>query len=101
MYELVIEADTNDGDYVTSTNEITAEQVEELKPILAAVKANKGHNWATGDIGDSSKEYEGILTEDQIEWFNDLVPHGEYGIHTIESVVYYPLPEKTTLYQRR
>lgn len=96
MFELVITADTNDADYVTATCKLTAEQIEELKPILEAVKLKRG-KWETGDIGDSTDEYKDLLTDKQIEWLDDLVPYGEHGIHTIESVVYYPLPDKVVL----
>ena len=96
QFELVIEADTNDADYVTRTTTVIQAEIDELKPIFDIIKSKHG-KWETGDIGDSSEEYKDLLTPQQIDWICDLVPHGEYGIHTIESVVYYPLPVKTTL----
>lgn len=105
-YELVIKADTNDGDYVTSTTTVTEKEIEQLKSILDVIKAKfpQGkwrHNWAVGDVarpGEGPEDvYKGLLTPEQIEWFDDLCPHGEYGIHTIESVIYYPLPDKVSL----
>src|SRR4051812_47930893 len=99
MYELVIKADTNDGDYITQASKLTRSELEALKPILEVIKAHHGR-WETGDIGDTSELYKPELTSEQIEWFDNLVPFGEFGVHTIESAVVYPLPEKTILYSR-
>lgn len=86
---LVIVADTNDADYVETMNVVTDEQLQKLDLIIKAIKKCKDrHNWPNYDGADKSIEqlYEGILTEKQIEFFNDLCPTGEYGIHTIESI---------------
>jgi hypothetical protein len=98
-YELVIKADTNDGDYVTSTTAVSEETIEKLKPIVEAIKAKgRRHNWPRHEYGDSNVEtLYPELTRDQIELFDDLRPYGEHGIHTIESVVYYLIPDKTIL----
>ena len=108
-YELVITADTNDADYATSTNTVTQETIDKLSPIIKAIKDRNAttrrgsgqYNWRIGEYATKNEGpdvvYDGILTEDQIEFFSDLVPHGEYGIHTIESIEYYPLPMKIKL----
>lgn len=98
-YEIVVRADTNDADYITQTSQITEEFLEEIRPVIAAIKAKgRFHNWPAHDHheGTVKKTYP-QLTEDQIECFQELCPYGEYGIHTIESVVYYLVPEKTRL----
>lgn len=88
---LIIKADTNDADYVYSINEVSNEEIQELKLIVKAVeeaKAPHGHNWDTSDYTDMGpkKLYEGKLTVEQMDLFSDYCPYGEYGIHTIEEV---------------
>jgi hypothetical protein len=88
---LIITADTNDADYVTEERVIKDdEELEKLVKILAIVKSKSGnyaHNWPNSDyIEETPQElYEGLLTDDEIEWFEECLPHGEYGIHTIVS----------------
>jgi len=35
---IVIKADTNDGDYVSEKSEITDYQIEQIKPLIEAIK---------------------------------------------------------------
>ena len=100
-YLLVI-ADSNDGDYLHSLTEITDEQIEELKPIIAVVKNvydtavkekkwNDRHNWENGEYGHGITPQNlyvetGLLTEEQVDIFEEYVPYGEYGVHTIEHI---------------
>lgn len=109
MFELVITADTNDADYVTETHKVTQEDINKLAPIVQAIKTRNAstrrgsgqYNWAVGELAGRREGpgvvYKDILTEDQIEWFTELCPMGEYGIHTIESIEYYPMPLKVKL----
>lgn len=86
---LIIEADTNDADYVTSEHTITDKQVEELKSIIKVIKACEADcNWCSTGYDDGPEVvYKGKLTDEQIELMSDLVPSGgEYGIHTITSI---------------
>lgn len=98
MFELVITADTNDADYVTAISTVTQADIDMMLPIIAAIKA-KGprHNWAKGEIGDYHSMYPD-MDEELLDWFDEsFVPYGEYGIHTIKTIEYYPLPEKIRL----
>lgn len=101
IYELFIQADTNDADYVTSSHSVSEEEIEAMKPIIEMVKNCKKHyNWVTGEysqLEDHPLKIYPELTEDAYEWFRDFLPFGEYGIHTIESIEYYPIPNKTKL----
>ena len=110
MYELIISADTNDADYITKTSEVTWDDLVELQPIINAIKERKEvmakianmwprHTWCTSEYGhdDPPDVMYPDLTEEQIERFNRYVPYGDYGVHTIEYVVYYPLPQKVRL----
>jgi hypothetical protein len=96
IYELVIEADTNDADYVTSTTPVSEMQIVAVKLFAEMIKAcPKHYNWANSEYTDSNEhplEVYSELTEQAFEWFNDLLPYGEHGIHTIVSIEYYPLP---------
>jgi len=111
-YKLIIKADTNDADYVESTNEIDAETLEELKPLFVAIKNFKPYrtkgtgqsklkwthesNFPYGDgeyvprfdLGEKSVDeiYAGIVTPDQLETFKNFCPYGENGIHTIKNI---------------
>ena len=105
-YELVITADTNDADYVTSISQVTWQDIVDIMPIVGVIKAwsaehKNGHNWCMGEVSRNGERpwdiYKGLLTDEQIDLFDDYVPRGEYGVHTIESVHYYPLPEKIKL----
>ena len=101
---IIIEADTNDGDYTTNKSEITDEQIELIKPMVEAIKNFKpykvkvpgkmewthDYNFPTGecvreDLGQLSAEdfYKDI---DNFDVFDEFVPYGENGIHTIESI---------------
>lgn len=96
QWELVIKADTNDADYVYSSEVLDNDGLKRALALFGKIKEKYGrhfNNWENGDIGDPRILYPEWPEED-IEFIEDLVPHGEYGIHTIESVEYYPLPEK-------
>lgn len=96
---ILIEADTNDGDYVTKVSEITDEQIELIKPVIEAIKRKNasydgGHNYETEELvgkSDAKKLYghlEGFIT------FNGFVPEGDEnypGIHTIERIKIFQL----------
>lgn len=106
---IFVKADTNDADYITEKSEITDEQIEIIKPLIEAIKNftpyevqlpgrattwTHCHNWSSGertrdDLGEKTAwEYYGEkgVSEDVLEVFEEFVPHGEYGIHTIESI---------------
>jgi hypothetical protein len=102
---IVIEADTNDADYITEINEISAEELELIKPVVKAIKKHKGdYNWPNfeGRRGNEKSPEEiyvesGLVTEEQFDTFSQYVPHGEYGVHTIESVTLFEVTNKTEL----
>ena len=92
---IIIKADTNDADYVHSIIEdewyIKEENLDRFKKIATIVKERTKvgtHNWENGDSITMAPEemYEGVLTEDDIDFFEEYLPYGEYGIHTIKSI---------------
>lgn len=110
MRVIVIKADTNDADYVTSETKVAdyeeygedvvgmVKRVAEAIRIVTAQRKAKSptgyinfHNWDTGcfrsDSESPSDVYAGLLSDDDIEFFNDIAPAGHgYGIHTIASI---------------
>lgn len=98
---LIIKADTNDGDYITSEREINENfDMARLQKVVNAIKdfnamskqTNGGkwsdNNWPEHEYQDGSpgELYGKVLTGDDIEFFSNLRPYGEDGIHTIESI---------------
>lgn len=114
-YELVIEADCNDGDTVSRTTVIDDADLQRFKPVFDAIVAKtkelkvgprRGHNFWTFDFTRGGREieynemYASVGAELIEEFYECFVPHGvepNYGIHTIESIVYYPKPVKTVI----
>jgi len=94
-YKILVKADTNDGDYITKVTDWTEKNYTttyaKLIRICKAIKDCKiGHNWQRGDCANDNQIpeiiYKDILSEEDIDFMDDLSPYGEYGIHTIESV---------------
>jgi hypothetical protein len=99
-----VEADTNDGDYVTEINYITEETLKQIKPVIKAIKkCSDGNNFRTGEMAsesDSAKSYyvgEGHVTQEEFDAFYELVSSGEYGVHTIEEIKIYKVLEEISL----
>lgn len=96
MKYVTVKADTNDGDYVEETTNIDQyikyydlDLVEVVKKTAKIIKENPdGHNWTSGEMYDeaSMSYYKELLTPKEFEFFESLVPSGEYGIHSIESI---------------
>jgi hypothetical protein len=102
-YSLKIEVDTNDGDYISEITVITSKQLEQLRPLFAAIKRfvpyKCGEDGYRHDnnfpYGDCCREDMGELPVQELykdidpetlEYFIQLCPFCEYGFHTIESV---------------
>jgi len=80
----IIVGDTNDADYVSERFEIDNEFEAFLKKVVIALKKNNG-SWNKNDYSRLSPhtEYADILSEEEIDWFNDCCPR---GIHSVESI---------------
>jgi len=95
-YLLCIKVDYNDADYAECITEVKAETLAKLSPVFVALKAHRGR-WPAGerkDATDNPAMLYPILTEEQIEDFEEYCPRCEYGFHTIESVVTYQVAGK-------
>lgn len=109
---LIIKADTNDGDYIEESSIVTDEEVEEILPVIEAIKAfepyvgTKPDHWpykhsSNYPAGEAAREDLGEKSAYNLyghlpgyETFDEFVPYHEYGIHTIESVKLYRNVEK-------
>ena len=106
-YELVVTGDHNDADYVTEISTVDLETIQYLQPIFDAIKSFNektpyGHNWPNSEYanGTLSGTYPDV-GDDLIDTLNEYVPHAENGIHSIVSIVYYPLPDRTVVFTKR
>jgi len=117
-YEITITVDTNDADYNTSVSKISQAQLDELKPLIAAIAAFKpykaksdgGLDWTHNSnypYGEYSPRYDlgekpphelyPDIDEDTFELFHDFTPFGEHGFHSIVSIEIAPYQTKTKL----
>ena len=104
-YTIKIEVDANDADYLINTSTITAKQLEQLRPMFAAIKrfipykGSKEGMYFTHDsnfpYGECCREDLGELPAAELysdidpetfELFMELCPNSEFGFHTVESV---------------
>lgn len=109
MYEIIVKADTNDADYITEMTEITQEELDLIRPLVEAIRRFKPytveldgrsrrfhHNYPNSeysawDLGEKSPRELYDFPEEVHQTFEELVPYGEYGTHTIESVTVRPI----------
>lgn len=108
MKYILIKADTNDADYTTSKHSITDQQIEEIRPVVTAIKAFRPYKtlykgreeyheynyprYDGRDRGKSPEELYGHLPGFQL--FDEMAPYGENGIHTIVGVEIIEVLEK-------
>jgi hypothetical protein len=105
-WEITIIADTNDGDYITAITEISDEDLEKIKPLIAAIKKKteelrgtyNSHNYDTSEYGDCdyAEKYPNFTPNDHT-FFQEYCPRGEYGFHTLDSIEITPLVKKVQL----
>ena len=84
----MVKADTNDADYVRSIEPISDEDLEEIKPVIEAIKnCKENYNWPAHESSHRCPEevYPNI-SADLIDKFNWYVPGGENGVHSIETI---------------
>jgi hypothetical protein len=97
-YLLVVKGDANDGDYITEQTWLTEAQFEDLffvlKRVGKAIKDSRdtvdGNTWGRSEYSDPKDapevRYKGILSDEDITTMDAYTPHGEFGIHSIESI---------------
>ena len=91
-YTLFIKADWNDADYITEVIVVDEKTLKLVKKICKIIGKEKRHNWPVYERSKMfpQEKYEGLLTEEEIDEFEELIPHCEYGIHTIDEIKYAP-----------
>jgi len=99
-YVIISEVDTNVGDYESQETTISEEQLDNITPIIEAIKKNGPKlRFETGDCGSSGVEIYGEM--EHYKYFVDyILPWPAHGFHTIYSIKYYPIelrPKATTL----
>lgn len=96
-YLIVATIDTNDADYVVRVEEIVPEaSLKLIKEALQVVKdCKEDHNWPRTEDNNTVEElYKGLLTTDQINLIDNLLPS---GAHTIIDVKAYQIEDEITL----
>lgn len=97
---LVIVGDTNDADYITETHLLDPDEIYDAELLSLLPKVSKAlkdckdrHNWPDSEYSKIfvRELYNGILTDEDIDIFQEYAPHGEYGIHTIKSIDVYDI----------
>lgn len=90
-YELYIEADYNDGDYVNELKVISKEQLNELQPLFKILKEVEGRIDEGSGFIELCRKYEkelGLEEEHLSELIWEIMPCGENSeyIHTIDII---------------
>lgn len=108
---ICVKADTNDADYIHNIQLLDEADLPTILKVVAAIKEfDATHQRGTGDYNwyaryehygrkrsGPREVYEEVLTEEEIEIFEEYIPYGEDGIHTIESVEIYEIINKEKL----
>lgn len=90
-YELYVEADYNDGDYMNELKIIDQEKLDDLQPLFKILKECKGRIDEDSNFIDLCRKYEeelGLEEETLSELIWDIMPLGENTqyIHTIDTI---------------
>jgi len=97
-----IKGDYNDADYVTESFEASAKTEALVRKVCTAIKTSmETQRWQNWDEDNRQARYvePGLLTIEEVEWFNGLVPCGPdpSEVHTIESVIISPIVDREKL----
>ena len=96
MLRITTEVDYNDGDYHTNITTITEEKLEELMPLIEAIK-NNGRRFGYGDCADPNAEEDYPEHLDLIDKLREYCNYGEFGFHSIDSIKVAPYVEEKEL----
>lgn len=108
-YLIIVEADYNDADYVHKLSYVDPEDLNVFKNILQKIIIfNNGINrrgliWSTSYESGEEKEIDiytkqEVLTQEEVDIFNEYVPYGEYGVHSITSIKILETSSEETLF---
>lgn len=92
MKKIYVNVDTNDGDYVGKISDISDEEIQEILPLVEAIKNQKSGdgNFPYGEVfgWKASKIYSNFSGFDI---FLDFIPYTEYGFHDIDQIEIYEI----------
>jgi len=107
---LIIKADTNDADYITSQNEVTDEDLELIFPVIKAIEdynndksiKRQKYNFWNVESNRNPDPYQlyvetGKCKQEEMDAFMEYCPTSEYGIHIIESIELLEVVKETKL----
>jgi len=107
---LIIQADTNDADYVISQNEVADEDLELIFPVIKAIEDYNNdksikyqkYNFWNIESNRNPDPYQlyvetGKCKQEEMDAFMEYVPYFEGGIHTIESIELLEVVKETKL----
>ena len=84
QFKLVVEGDTNDGDYTYETTTFSKDDILEYLPVIPLI-GDKITCWGDLRYNDYYKDSY-IPTEAEEDLLHDILPYGEYGIHSLSIV---------------
>jgi len=101
IYELTIQVDTNDGDYISNSTDITENDLTFIKSIVSKLHkdTNGNYRWEYGEYCRVENTPDNLydISDEDIEQFQEFCPYGEHGFHTLVSIQYCPIPDYETL----
>jgi len=113
---ILIKCDVNDADYISryvhleSSDPNDAETINLVQKIIKTLIENKKdryyHNWPRADWGDTIIKdlYGGLLTEDEIEHFNNTIlptiHNDSEDVHTIIEILVYNITKPPLQFKR-
>lgn len=80
-YKLVVEGDTNDGDYITEVTTFNEQELIKYLPVIHLI-GDQIRCWGERRY-DSYYTDAYTPTEIEEDLLSDLIPYGEYGVHSV------------------
>lgn len=116
-FDIIITVDTNDADYNTNVSKISGDDLEKIKPLIAAIKDFRPYtvtvddwgwkhtgNYPSGEHFPNTRRGEKHPTEIYPQFdaatheiFAELCPYGGDGFHSVVSVEVTPFVTKVKL----
>jgi hypothetical protein len=110
-FMIEVTVDTNDGDYVSETRDISVKELEKIRPLLSAMKKFESYQvdgrWFNCCYPSEEQREDGEKTARKLypeiskktfDIFNDYIPHPEYGYGKFVSVKIRQVVEEEELY---
>lgn len=98
-YTIYVTVDTNDGDYISQSLDITKDELDIIIRFINIIKDNNirlGRGDASDMTIDQTKIIDDFCNEHEISIY-DYLPYCEYGWHTLIEFKYAPIVTWTSL----